>query len=148
MLHELFDWFIREINPKEGEVIIWIDEWNMKSIMKVPCDEFWYPKFKHISTMSIQTRHFKCIISENEPIKNIEVLRKEIHIDSPMVVINEIRKVIVWKARLWGEDMETLENISIKTLQKMVTEAINRQDCIVLDNVTELIDSIKNLEDK
>jgi len=146
MYNQLFDWFIWEIKPTSDTVIIWIDEWNMKSIMRVPCDEMWYPKYKQINTMSMQRKHLNAYASVDDPIEMVSVLKKEIYIENPLVLFAHTHRVLIWKAKLWGEDMESLENVDIKTLQKMVTDTIDKQDCIILENVSDLVESIKNLQ--
>ena len=49
-----------------------------------------------------------------------------------------------WK--LYWEEMDNLWSINIEELQNIVSKAIEKQTCIIIDNISSLIHDIKNLE--
>ena len=128
---EFIKWFIKEFDIQYNEVLLFVDEWIWKTFVKISSDIKWFP------TKTFAEWYWHIWIKK--------FVKKRYFFIKPLI-INIIWSVYLWEWRLEWEKRQSLEDLDINEMQNIVTNALKNKSCIVIDDVSEILQSIKYLK--
>jgi len=148
----IFHWIISELLYKynqDWKALVVIEKWTSTILMSIDCDDYWFPiNWFKITTMDISKPELSPKDWNNWDVI-VDIHKTDIFLVEPiwftLNTLTGVKEICVWRWSLQWEKWQNINNLDINQMQKIVTNAMDKQDPITIKKANDISDEINNL---